>query len=773
MLKKDLLRKKSITITLFIFIFLASVLMASGAKMIVELTQSIQHLFIQAKAPHVVQMHAGTLNEEDIKQWGNENELVESAKVVEMLNVDGSQLYLQPESEKASVMDISFVMQNDEFDYLLNLKSEVLHVNDGSIAVPVYYKSQYDLNIGDQVKFETDRYSATFAISDFVRDSQMNPSLVHSKRFVISDQDYEKLTRVIQEREYLIEFRLHDFSNLKEFTTQFQNSGLPQQGPFVDYSLFQLLNGLGDGIIAAVIIVISIILNLIAILCIRFTMLATMEEDYREIGVMKAIGLRPKMIKQLYMSKYVALALIAGVVGYGASFIVYRIFTQNISLYMGTAPQSLMHALIPLIAIAIIVGMIVLFSYIVLRRFDRISAVEAIRTGSIGEAKKSKLKMSIHKSKTMFIPLLLAFQDGWQRMKLFRLLFFVFVISAFIVVVPINFYNTMKSPSFISYMGIGNSDIRIDLRHTDDIKERYAKLIQSVEQDEKVSSYAALVTSQFKIANDEGSYDNLSVETGDLDVFPLEYMDGKAPESIQEVALSYTNSSELGKSVGDAIVLQIEGQDQSFTISGIYQDITNGGRTAKALFAPNEQNILWYVVSLDVRDHQQLTSVMKHYEEQFAPAKVTNLEGYLEQTLGNTIERLELLVAVGVVIAIFLSLLITALFMKMLIAKDTAEIAILRSIGFSLTNVRVKYLSLMLIILLLAVIIGTICSNTFGEALVGMVMSSFGASNIRFVIDPMQAYVWSPLLLFAVVGLTSIGSLASIRKSSISRTIAE
>lgn len=773
MLKRDMLRKKSITATLFIFIFLASVLMASGAKMIVELTQSIQHLFTESKAPHVVQMHAGALNDAEIEQWARDNELVEHLQIVEMLNVDGSQLFLREESEQASVMDISFVTQSEQFDYLLNLQSELVQVDDGSIAVPVYYNSQYGLEIGDQVKFDTGRYSATYTISDFVRDAQMNPALVHSKRFVVSEQDFEKLTRVIQEREYLIEFRLHDFSTLKAFTTQFQNSALPQQGPLVDYSLFQLLNGLGDGIIAAVIILISIILNLIAILCIRFTMLATMEEDYREIGVMKAIGMTPNMIKRLYISKYVALALTAGIAGYAASFAVYRLFTQNITLYMGTAPQTVLHALVPLAAIALIFGMIVMFSYIVLRRFNHISAVEAIRSGSTGEAGRSKLKMSIHKNKSLSVPLLLAVQDGWQRMKLFRLLFFVFAISAFIVIVPVNFYNTMNSPSFISYMGIGNSDIRIDLRHTSDIKERYTKLVQTVEQDAAVQSHAALITSQFKIANDEGSYDNLSVETGDLDVFPLEYMEGRAPQTMQEIALSYTNSSELGKSISDSVVLQIEGQDQSFTVSGIYQDITNGGRTAKARFAPNEDNILWYVASLDVRDHSQLDSIMKQYEEQFAPAKVTNLEGYLEQTLGNTVERLQLLVVVGIVIAVFLSLLITALFMKMLIAKDTSEIAILRSIGFSLSNVRVKYLSLMLMILLLAVVTGTICSNTLGESLVGMVMASFGASSIRFVIDPMQAYVWSPLLLFAVVSLTALGSLASIRKTSISRSIAE
>ena len=43
---------------------------------------------------------------------------------------------------------------------------------------------------------------------------------------------------------------------------------------------------------------------MIAALCIRLTFLATMDEDMREIGVMKAIGISKKDIKKVYLNKY-------------------------------------------------------------------------------------------------------------------------------------------------------------------------------------------------------------------------------------------------------------------------------------------------------------------------------------------------------------------------------------------------------------------------------------------------------------------------------------
>ena len=44
-----------------------------------------------------------------------------------------------------------------------------------------------------------------------------------------------------------------------------------------------------------------------ALLCIRFTLLSQIEEDYREIGVMKAIGIRIAGMKQIYLIKYAIL----------------------------------------------------------------------------------------------------------------------------------------------------------------------------------------------------------------------------------------------------------------------------------------------------------------------------------------------------------------------------------------------------------------------------------------------------------------------------------
>lgn len=54
MMWKDIIRNKTITVTLLIFMTLSTLLASSGANMITELTNSLNMLFTKSNAPHFV-----------------------------------------------------------------------------------------------------------------------------------------------------------------------------------------------------------------------------------------------------------------------------------------------------------------------------------------------------------------------------------------------------------------------------------------------------------------------------------------------------------------------------------------------------------------------------------------------------------------------------------------------------------------------------------------------------------------------------------------------
>jgi putative ABC transport system permease protein len=406
---------------------------------------------------------------------------------------------------------------------------------------------------------------------------------------------------------------------------------------------------------------------------------------------------------------------------------------------------------------------------------SQITAVEALHAGTVGESARNLPALDLKKSRLLNVNVFLGLKDVVQRFKLFGLLCFVFFFCAFVIIVPVHFLTTIQSPSFISYMGIGQSDIRIDLRQSDDMTDRFERMVNYLADDPDVERFSPLVTSQFTMIGSDGAPETIKIQTGDFSIFPLDYVKGAAPEREHEMALSSLNAREMEKGVGDTITLLVEGQEQAMTITGIYQDVTNGGRTAKAVLDYDPDNVLSYAVSLDLVSQSQarIEDKVHEYSEAFYPARVTDLEGYLAQTLGNTIDQLRMVTVVAIAVGLAVAVLITSLFLSMLTSKDASQIAIMRSMGFSLRDIRVQYLSRALVLLSLGIVLGTVFSNTLGQRLVSALWSFMGASQITFVIKPLQAYVLLPLLLMVTVAITTLINMTGIREANIAEMIME
>lgn len=773
MVVKDFKRKKIITSALFIFIALPAFLIAGGAGMIIALSGSVNYFLSKAEVPHFVQMHSGSIDRDEIEMWSSQNKLVSRHQIVEMVTIDGSDVFLSGsgESEAESVMDLGFVKQNRTFDLLLDPDNNPVTVSRGNIAVPVYHKLKRNMKTGDTVRIAHKSFIKEYKVSGFIRDAQMNPSIIHSKRFVVHEDDFENLKKSIGEAEYLIEFQLSDISRIGDFSSAYEASGLPGSGPSIDYNLFRVINVLTDSISAVIVIFVSLLFSLITILCLRFTILASIEEDYREIGVMKAIGIRQKKIKNIYLAKYAVIGLSGTTAGYLLYLISGNIFNNNIMLYLGSAPAAAQDFIIPLSASVLIFAVIMLSCIITLGRFHRISAVEALRAANTGDAYKNRNFLSLGRSKICNTNILLGVRDVISRFKLYWLLCFVFIVCTFVIVVPVNFLSTIKSPAFVTYLGIGQSDIRIDLRQSENMAERFAEMLDYIEKDNDIEKAAPMITSRFLVKDSDGVLKSINVETGDFTIFPLNYISGSSPVKQGEIALSFLSAKEMDKKSGDTLILYSKDQKMSMKVSGIYQDVTSGGHTAKAALTPNWDTVLWYVVNLNVKT--EIAGKADEYSKAFYPARVTNSKLYLEQTMGETIRRLEFITFLSIITALIVSVLITSLFLKMIIAKDASQIAIMKSIGFALRDLRIQYTVRALSVLGGGIIAGTIAANTIGQSLVSAIWSFMGASRITFIINPVHAYLVFPLILMITVSAAALISISEIKYFNIADLNAE
>ncbi len=777
LLRNDFRRNILINLSLLLFILLPALILSSTVSLILLSAGAIDNLFDAARVPHFVQMHSGAWDEGAGEEWARANPLVRDYQVAEMLSVDKNDLYFRGESASLhdSVMDLGFLSQNENFDFLLDENNHRLNPGRGEIAVPLYFKEKAKLRLGDSLEIRRDSFHREFRITAFVRDGQMNPPIVHSKRFVVNREDYLQMKGALGETEYLIEFLLNDEADLDGFIHRYEASGLPGNGPAVNIRLFKLLNMISSGITAVSLVFISLLFSIVALLCLRFALLGSLEEDYTDIGVMKAIGLPLGFAKGMYFLKYGVIAGAASLSGFLLSWPLTSLLTGKIRLYMGEVPPSFPSRVLSLSG-ALVVLLIVLGSVaLLLGRINAVSPVSALRHDRSGDRGAPVLKMPLSGFRLLGINLILGLRALLLNGRFYLLLGLVYFVGAFIVLVPANMYNTVNSPTFITYLGMGPSDIRIDLRGTEHIRERYEELLSKAAADGDIDRFAGMVTGRYEAKNPEGEWESINVETGDFSLFPLGYLKGEAPLSDGEIALSSLNARKFDKGIGDTLLIRSGEGERVMAVSGIYQDITNGGYTAKAAGPPPADRVLWYVVHLGLAsgEKDRITEKAGEYGSSFRKARVSPVGEYVNQTLGSVVGQLKLTADLAAYMALLVMAVITVLFQRLMLSRESGSIAVMRTLGFSRWDIRKQYLYRLFLLSLSGFLLGTLMANSLGERMVGLIWSGMGASRIDFVPDRFRSYLLYPLAMGLTLFSAVLVSSGNIKEKNISAMNAE
>ena len=767
----DIRKGKLTAIIIAAFIAAAAALTSTAVILGVNLSGAVDHLMEEAKAIDFMQMHSGDIDRQQLSDFAETQGNVEAYQLAEFLNVDASQIIIGGESLEGSVQDNGFSVQNEAFDFLLDLNGEILHPEDGQVYVPLCYWKNGAARPGDTLTV----CGVPLTVAGFLRDSQMNADLAGSKRFLVSGNDFAGLKR-FGSMEYLIEFRLKDRSAFPAFQSDYFAQGLPSNGPpVISRPLIMMAGAVTDGMMIAVLVFISMLVIVVAFLCIRFTLLAKIDDDYREIGVLKALGMRASQIAGLYTAKYGAIAGAACALGFLFSLPLSRTLMKNIRLYMGESGRGAAAPLLGLLGALMIFLVVIFYVKAVLRRFGKISAAEAVRFGAPQEMPNAAKGLRFSHSRFFSTNVFLGVKDVLCRRKLYVTMFAVLVITSFILVVPQNICNTISARSFMTYMGVGESDMLLHLSHTqtDDVEQAAADIVDALAADESIARYTVLSDMVFNMPAKGGRTERLRVELGDHTAFPVMYARGSPPVTGTEIALSSLNAQELEKSLGEELVLIVDGQERRMTVCGIYPDITNAGKTAKAAFETKDADLMRVVIPAELGDRRAASQTAARYQSKFPSAKAAVSDEYVRQTFGGTLAAIQKASFASIAAAVLLTILITLLFMKMVVAKDRYSIAILKSLGFSCKDIRRQYVARSMSVAVLGMVVGGMLANTLGGQIGMALIASLGATTFRFVVNPFYAYLFAPLLIAACVYSATLLGTSGIRKLKISEHIKE
>ena len=765
-------------IALVLFMTLSVTLVVSASIVIVQLISSMTGMYEQAKPPHFLQMHKGDIDQKKIDRFNSSYKGVTAWQTSPMINVYGDDLKIYGKDQFSladSRLDISLVKQNEEYDLLLDSKREKVNMNKGEIGIPVILSSSYNINIGDTVVLESKGITKKFKVSTFVHDAQMNSALVYSTRMLISDYDFDELFGNVGESEYLIETFFTDSSMAAKFQTDYEKAGLPQNGPAVTYQMIFLLGAFTDIIMAMIIILVSILLVIIALMSIKYTLMATLEEEIGDIGTMKAIGMTYRDIRDMYLKKYKMMILVGIVIGYILALMLSNLFTSHVKNTFGDQPLSIYTVGIPILACIVIYAISNYYCKKILKKIKTVSVVDALVLGK-GFDQKNRVRDGLYKSKKTPVNLLLSGREIVHNFKGFVIVFITMIIVSSIMIVPMNLLNTLKSKEFIPYMGMNISDMLVEVDLGENLDRRYETLSNLIETDRDIKQYKEIKTVRVETLNSDNQWMNLRVGNGDGSGEGLKYIDGKAPLSENEIAVSKLNADEMDKKAGDKTVLKFNNMEKDYVISGIYQDVTSGGMTAKSNDKFSGVDAEKYQFIIDLNDGVDAKDKAYEWNKRLGTGyDIQPMEELIDQTLGTVARQVQLATSIVIIIGIMMVAFIILLFMKLRLTKDYSQIAIMKAIGFTNSDVRRQYLYKMIIVSSAGIIIGTIISNIVGEKIISLAFSimGLGISKLTFIINPWIVFILLPLTLLLVTILMTWISTKTIRKYNIISLINE
>lgn len=776
MVWRDLRRRPVDVVSLIALIALSVLLATASAGLLATVAGSSDRLLDAADSPDLVQMHAGEIDEAAITAWAAEQSDIDVTQIVPLLTVDGDRMWIGDAQQTANVQQNSLMVPSPERDLVLTLDGTALTaVEPGTVWLPVYYEIETDARVGDVVTVTgADGFRREVTVAGFLRDPIMNTAIASSKRLAVAAADFDAIADHTGQREYLVEFWLSDSAAAGTVSAAYLQSGLPATGPTVDRSTFRLLTVIGEGLDAGVVILAAALLLVVGLLCLRLSLLTAMHRELREIGVMKAIGLPTRSIRRLYLAKYGAIGVIACLLGLVAGLAVLPVMTRSLTAYMGagsgTAP------LVSAVLTALVIALLILsFVWLLLLRIGRISAVRALRAGA-GVARRGP-RLSLHRARVTPVAIRQGVIGLLRRPASFALSAAVFAVATFIVVVPLSAARTIAAPEFVSYMGIPHTDLRVDLPadgSTDGITA-------ALTGDPAIDTFVVHDALRAETPDTDGVPISVFVENGDHTTLPIAYAEGRAPSEPGEVALSLLTLARTGHHLGDSIDLTIGDTVRPTTIVGAYQDITNGGSTARTALSTTAE-VVSRVITIDLADGVDPATEADRLAAELPDGRVSEVEAYRAQTLGPLAARIGSTSLVIAAVALALTGLITVMSTRMALAADRGQVAIARALGTPDRALRAQYATRVLAALAVGLPLGAFSAITLGQSVFnllfeglygGFAMVGQGTSRIEFLSEPLLVGVLLPAALAAVVVLATLAACRDITSTSIRSVVPE
>lgn len=764
-LKKDLKRKKTMNIILLLFVVLCSMFAAASINNIIAVVGGLDYYFEKAELGDYFIIERSTGGEDTISKILKHSENVSGYRTYNVVNASCDDLKtdsgkLMEFSNIALICDINNTKQN-----FFGMDNEVItDVEKGKVYITGSVPKREGVKIGERFYVELGDTKLPFEVAGFAKDALLGSEMMGNPRLLINSADFETLTA---------DETIHTYSCGHVYDIDTDNaaaleSELNEQNGMLfsgDRDLIKMTY-IMNMLVAAIILVVSAGLLIVSFVVLRFTIRFTIAEEFREIGVMKAIGLNNSSIRMLYLVKYLGITLAGAVIGYFGSVPFGNLLLKSVSENMVLGNDNGM--IIGVVCCIAVVLIIMLFGWSSTRRIEKLSAIDAVRSGQTGERFRKRSLLSLGKSKfgsTGF----LALNDVTSEPKQYGILTAVFAICTALVMILAVTANTLDSGSLLYLLSITESDVYMNdstrameiIAGAKTIRETEDEIVNILAENDMPGNVYLETWYKLPVTAKNGSFQVNFLNCMDTKTTDYDYTDGSAPIKPDEIAVTKQISEKLGAEIGDRVTVNIGGEEREFIITAYFQCFNNLGECARFhedVSIPDSLITSSFAYQINFDDDPDKAVIEERIEKLkdiFDNQNIFDTKGFVKDCMGvgDMIAAVKNLV---LMLSLIIIILLAVLMERSFISKERSEIALLKAVGFDSGSVILYHTMRFGITVIIAIVTASALLMPLTKLIIDPIFGMMGAiGNIEYQFNVLEIFGAYPVIIFCVTVLSA------------------
>ncbi|MBO4927306.1 MAG: ABC transporter permease [Clostridiales bacterium] len=771
-LKKDIQKKKVMNLIVLLFVILASMFVGSGLNNVLTVLNGTDYYLEKGGVGDYVIITMGP------NSIGALDDMLSSTPAIDAYRMDnvvyGSKDSLKKGDGSAIESKNVLLMQcleDSTFHFFNEDNNAPAALAPGHCYVTGDFMAKNGLSEGDILEVGQEDVSVRLIVDGRLKDALLGSTFMGNTRILMHKDDFtkfsgsEKIAKAYSGQICCIDTK--DVDTVDKAASGCKNISLAK--PASTISMCYIM----DMIVAFIVLLLSVCLIILSFVVLKVSLSFTINKEYREIGVMKAIGIKNRKIRTLFLTKYFGIAVVGSVIGFIASIPFTKLLLSSVSknMVLGNSLGYLLNA----IGAVIVVIVILLLAYLSTSKVKKATPVDAIRTGQSGERYSKKSKLHLSRSNKLGAPSFLAINDTASSPKRYISIVIAFALCTLFVLMLVNTTNTMRSEALISTFGTKSDLYMTSVKDSMEImgstEEETKAFFEKWEKeiaDLGMPGHVALECQYGYNITYNGETTRVICEHGYGTNFEdYVFLEGSRPQCKNEVAITKILSKKLDIKIGDTITIDFGSEKIDCIVTAYYQSFNQIGEVIRLHpDAPVENTYITSTMSFqftfdDHPDRKTILERQKILKDHFKNDEVFTTSEYVADCI-QVVPTMETVQYLLLVITIIVVILVTILMELSFIADEKSQIALLKAIGFKNGRIYLWHVIRFGIVALFAVLLAGLLSIPMTNLCISPIFGMMGAYEIDYAIKPLEIFVIYPgIILLATLLVASLICLTS------------